>query len=690
MQINKLALYKVLLLVFIILSSISFFSISDVPALELNADNELFYQDNSCKYSLFEILNKDTNQIKLEIVNNPSGPTECYGKNFWYDYQPAKNIEDGWDNFEEAKIRILMNTNISIDLIIQSIIWLLLMSFIPKSQKSIKINRKIILPIITLLSYVHLLGEKEFYSSISREFSLYIFIREYDGSINFDNYFIYIYLLTIVLISSIFIKLIEERFYNLINYLPYIFLIYGTYASLNLNFYLIIFSILGLHTVLNFQISKKLSTAYFLFSFVWIYNSSRLDIIFDVDKLRGFASTSDSMISSIFWILIIYLVICGISELTIKSKDSFDFYIFTNSLLKTSSFIFILGNLSAINKVVNYLTFYVLGLNKFGMRTLNSVDGNTWRGLAPSAEGMGEFFGFVLLFSFIMKFEKKIKLKFFDYFNLIICLAGLLKTNNAAATILLFSFSFLYFLIKKYDFGIRQLTIVFLIFITGVIIYFQSNNDHSYQYMSNATLFEGVNASIISENIDKNQYGQSQSEQANYGYILGLSEKDAQLSSSLRFLLNSYNSENNIKNIPSVISTVNVVSFFINRSEKWGIFIAKYNPDLLEFLFGYGPQQLTNFYHEHPTNFNYGLFLPHSSAFSMLIFNGLIGVLLISLLLINKIRQNSYFYINNIFLVFFLINFMKSDSILYIANFVLFIFIYNFYTYDNSEKLVDK
>ncbi len=194
MQINKLALYKVLLLVFIILSSISFFSVSDVPALELNADNELFYQDNSCKYSLFDILNKDTNQIKLEIVNNPSGPTECYGKNFWYDYQPAKNIEDGWDNFEEAKIRILMNTNISIDLIIQSIIWLLLMSFIPKSQKSIKINRKIILPIITLLSYVHLLGEKEFYSSISREFSLYIFIREYDGSINFDNYFIYIYI----------------------------------------------------------------------------------------------------------------------------------------------------------------------------------------------------------------------------------------------------------------------------------------------------------------------------------------------------------------------------------------------------------------------------------------------------------------------------------------------------------------
>ena len=120
MQINKVALYKVTLLVIIILSSVSFFSVSDIPALELNGDNEVFYQDNSCKYSLFEILNKDTDQIKLEIVNNPSGPVECYGKNFWYDYQPAKkNIEDGWEKFEEAKIRILMNTNINIDLIIQ-------------------------------------------------------------------------------------------------------------------------------------------------------------------------------------------------------------------------------------------------------------------------------------------------------------------------------------------------------------------------------------------------------------------------------------------------------------------------------------------------------------------------------------------------------------------------------------------
>ena len=690
MQINKVALYKVTLLVIIILSSVSFFSVSDIPALELNGDNEVFYQDNSCKYSLFEILNKDTDQIKLEIVNNPSGPVECYGKNFWYDYQPAKNIEDGWEKFEEAKIRILMNTNINIDLIIQSTIWLLLMSFIPKSEKSIQINLKIILPIITLLSYVHLLGEKEFYASISREFSLYFFIREYDGSINFDNYFLYLYLFTIVLISIVFIKLIEERFYNLINYLPYIFLVYGTYASLNLNFYVIIFSILGLHSVLNLQISKKLTAAYFIFSFAWIYNANKLDIIFDVDKLRGFISTSDSSVSSIFWILSVYLIICGISELTIKSNKSFDYYIFTNSLLTASSIIFIFGNLSAVNKVVNYLTFYILGLNKFGMRTLNPVEGNTWRGLAPSAEGMGEFFGFVLLFSIIMRFEKKLKFRLFDYFYLLICFAGLLKTNNAAATILFVSFSFLYFLIKKYDFGIKKLTIVFLIFFTGVIIYFQSNNVHSYQYMSNTMLFNGVNASIISEDIDTNQYGQSQTEQANYGYILGLSEKDAQLSSSLRFLLNSYNSEINIKNIPSVVSTVNVISFFINRSEKWGIFIAKYNPDLLEFSFGYGPQQLTNFYHEHPTKFNYGLFLPHSSVFDILIFSGLIGVLLISLLLINKIRQNSYFYINNIFLVFFLINFMKSDSILYIANFVLFIFIYNLYSYNNLEKLNDK
>lgn len=687
MKLNKILIYKILLLFIAILSSISFFSISDIPAQALNKENEVFYQENSCQYSLYEILNQDSNQIKLEVVNNPSGPIECFGKNFWYDYQPAKYIEDGWEKFEEAKIRITINTNINLDLIIQSFIWLLLISLIPKSSKTIQINVKIVLPIITLLSYLHLLGEKEFYSSISREFSLYIFIREYDGSINFDNYFIYTYIFTIVLLSYVFIKLIEPRFYNLINYFPYIFLFYGTYASLNLNFYLIIFSILGLHSILSLEVSKKISLFYFLFALFWIYNSDKVDNIFDVDKLRGFISTTDTLYASIFWTIIIYLLICGVSQLTRQSKEHFNVVTFRKSLLTTSTLIFIIGNIAATNKLLNYLSFYFLGLNKFSIRSLDSVEGNTWRGLAPSAEGMGEFYGFVLLFSIIISFEKKIEIKIFDYINLIVCIFALLKTNNASVTILLLVFIITYILIRKYNFEKIKLIFVFLIFSTVVVFYLKNNNDYSYQYLSNSMLFESVSASII-ENDEENQFGLTQAELANYAYILNLSEEEAKISSSLRYLLTKYNSESNIKNIPSPVSSLSLISFFINRSEKWGIFIAKYNPDFMEFIFGYGPQQYANFYHQHPTKFNYGLFLPHSSFFNILIFYGFLGTLLISILIAVKLKNNSKLLVNNIFLFYFLINFLKSDSIIYISNFLLFLFIYNSYNYNFSEYKV--
>ena len=47
-----------------------------------------------------------------------------------------------------------------------------------------------------------------------------------------------------------------------------------------------------------------------------------------------------------------------------------------------------------------------------------------------------------------------------------------------------------------------------------------------------------------------------------------------------------------------LISTINVASYYINRSENGNLF-AKYNPDIKTFLFGYGPQQFTSYYLEH-------------------------------------------------------------------------------------------
>ena len=59
------------------------------------------------------------------------------------------------------------------------------------------------------------------------------------------------------------------------------------------------------------------------------------------------------------------------------------------------------------------------------MSSLESIEGNTWRGIAPSAEGMGEFFGFVILFSLLTNFYFKKKLNYLDFLLLFINILGL-------------------------------------------------------------------------------------------------------------------------------------------------------------------------------------------------------------------------------------------------------------------------
>ena len=74
-------------------------------------------------------------------------------------------------------------------------------------------------------------------------------------------------------------------------------------------------------------------------------------------------------------------------------------------------------------------------------------------------------------------------------------------------------------------------------------------------------------------------------------YIL----KEGETSKSLTFLFDIYNGSFNIPFIPNIVSLITVLAAFINRSEMWGIFIAKYSPNLTEALFGNGPQQLNNY-----------------------------------------------------------------------------------------------
>jgi hypothetical protein len=124
----------------------------------------------------------------------------------------------------------------------------------------------------------------------------------------------------------------------------------------------------------------------------------------------------------------------------------------------------------------------------------------------------------------------------------------------------------------------------------------------------------------------------------------------------------------------SILSFFGYISYLLNRSELWGIFIARYNPDTLEFMFGSGPLTLGQHYGQIRINEPGSLLLPHSSLLSLLIYIGLVGVVIIfGFLLYNLYKNKDSFNIFGSLMVFYLItNLIKSDSINYLPSFIFF------------------
>jgi len=178
------------------------------------------------------------------------------------------------------------------------------------------------------------------------------------------------------------------------------------------------------------------------------------------------------------------------------------------------------------------------------------------------------------------------------------------------------------------------------------------------------------------EYLSNNQYGKTPIDENRFYEVIINEQTEKNISTTLNYLVNQYHfSERN--NIPNLTTLISSVATPINRSEKWGIFFGKYNPNISTLLFGTGPNNIVNYYLGFNTKANDGLVLPHSSVFSMMIFFGIIGVLIFLFwcsfkLILN--RHNSYYLV---LVFYFLTNLLKSDSLLYLNSFLLFLFILN-------------
>jgi len=634
---------------------------SIIPAIFIEESSIGYYQTNTCDFSLQEILSDNFFNNKIEIIPDKNSSVKCFGKINGVDY-----ISDS--------IKVYVGTNINVDFLLQSLFLLLLIATIPKTENSKKNNLSLISILFFCgLLYLHLRGERIFYEYFSKNFNL---------KVSLENYFLLSLFLICLLTLTIFNDLIKDRLSNLLNYIPFMFLYVGTFNTLNINIFVLFLALIGFNYFVENKFNKKFFFVYFVISIIQVFNFKKSESLFDVDKLKGFINSAQTIESLIYWIIVFYFLICGIQYLIDESKEFFNFSLFTRNFLISGSFITAISFLSSLNPFLNFITYYYLGLNKAGIKSLNSVAGNTWRGIGSSAEALGEFYGFVILITTLGLLAKKIKLNNITLLLLVINFYGLYKTNNFAAFLSLFLLISFYVLIT-----LKLLNRFSIIIVTLIITIFLSlfASTISYDLYSKALLNEGYIATDFNIELPKDQYNNTAVENYNFGEILLYPKDQTNISNSLYLFTERYTNVKNINYIPNEIAVVSFVAKTINRSEKWGVFLAKYNPNFGNFLFGHGPNQLSEYYLGHKTKVNTGLVLPHSSYLDFLIFYGLFGLLLTTFIILRILYINRKNYFHSILLIYLLINFIKSDSILYVASFTLFIFIIYLYKIDNES-----
>ena len=125
---------------------------------------------------------------------------------------------------------------------------------------------------------------------------------------------------------------------------------------------------------------------------------------------------------------------------------------------------------------------------------------------------------FYCLFYFLI--SAKIKLNKYELVLFVVVFYGLVRTNNFAALISLLILALTFFLFKRFG-NAKKIFLFYLIISTALsALYITRYQEFSYQYLSSAVIYEGVQATEMSYNFVANQYGQTDQKLGNYRLLL--------------------------------------------------------------------------------------------------------------------------------------------------------------------------
>tara|TARA_B100001057_G_scaffold467882_1_gene526453 strand:+ start:771 stop:2795 length:2025 start_codon:yes stop_codon:yes gene_type:complete len=661
-------------LILLIIIPFSFLNKGDKKAVVLDDSSFGYYQTNTCEITLGDFLFKNiSNNLEIYYNNHNYGDINCFGT--------ITGIDKTAD-----KYTVSIGTNSSINLILQSVIWVFIFSLLPrhKYKKGKKNNSKLILPLIFMLPFI---SEYRFYSSEN---------IIYNNEISLTNYYLIGNFIFITLSIFVLDDVFSSRYKNIINYIPYIFFISGTFSGLNLNIYIFVFSFFGLNYIFKYKSFNIFDILYFLFSIFWFLNIEENNFFFDGDKLRGFINSTYSIGSQLFWILVLYLSVKGLIYLTKTSLETFNLKLFIQNSLKSGSLVLIFGIIGSTFPIMNFFNFYIFGQNKRGMKNFDSIAGNTWRGFSPSAESIGEFYAFTILIFFLYLLKTRSFNSKIIYIYIFPVIYGLYRSNNFASLLSL-SVLLLIVIIQKFQIykenKIRFWLLFIVLLISGFGFYGQIND---YQYLSTELLYEAtLHQDFYSNENSYTSYLEVEKKmiERDLNSILIDEDNFKNSSSTYQKLLSLFTVNFNIPLLPNLVAIISMISLMINRTEMWGIFIAKHNPNILESLFGYGPLQINKYLYSHNVKLDVPeakiqeFYLPHSSYLDLILFSGFIGLAFIicflGYLFYKNLNTGQFFLVP---LIFYLINLTKSDSILYVQSFYLLILLISLNYYQKEIK----
>ena len=638
MKVNtNIVIFKILLLIVLIFLPFSLSDYSDTITPEKITSDLRFYEINTCSISLFEFLLENPNvvyQDHYKIRFNNYSSISCFGQITGID-------QIGYTFF------ISIGTNTILNLFLQTIFWILLISFIPKKMEiSFKVSNLVSFIFLSTLFCFVFYSEQRFYSK-----SLF----EFDLNRNNTYLYIFVYFLFVSIFSFYFLNSRDD---NIINFLPFAYLIIGVYSGTNIYFLSVFFSVYGIQNILtNKKIRKKFTNVNLLILF-WSFNAVGLNYYLKPDKVRGLSSSVYNFLSVFSWSLLMLFSIFGLYIFIKNRLNSFDLIKIRNSFSFVGICILILGYIGSSMPLINFLNYYYFGQTKYGTDNQNLFSVNywgeseAWRGFFPSAETIGEFYAIALIVIFITRRKTSTMKSYLIYFSIPFLVLGLYASNNKAAFI---SMLFCILLLLNFEYQFKKKTLfIFLIPVLFILLYFirLENFLYSFDFSSNKMIDMAISYS-----------------------------NEGSSSSATEFLKNIDEMNLFIK-IPILL--FGFIAFLINRSELWGIFFARFNPTISEFLFGTGPFILSDHYSQVDiiekrlsTGTPLGFLLPHSSMLLLLVYFGIIGLftfLIYTIYVLKKGKTKNF----NIYIVclFILLNLTKSDSILYLPSLITYVMFY--------------